>query len=246
MTDAEAETPILWPPHVKSWLIGKDSTAGKDWGQEEKGTTEDEMAGWDHWLDGHGFGCTPGVGDGQGGLVFCGSWGHSVGHDWVTELNWTDMIRKVSLFRQSLLTLELSDNTTWQNVSLGLEFLQKAVSGEGQIDPLTPGRLEYTQYLNWLSHLILSWGREGQNHSLLDSYGWDKRPKTLDAKKWWIAKIGKNSYISNVTSNILRLILMWFLVMFQQNQFLYSITSKAYFARTTYISNIKRQQFAIF
>ena len=51
-TDAETETPILWPPHVKSWLIGKDSDAGMDWGQEEKGATEDEMAGWHHWLDG--------------------------------------------------------------------------------------------------------------------------------------------------------------------------------------------------
>ena len=55
-TDVEAETPILWPPHAKSWLIGKGSSAGKDWGQEEKGTTEDEMAGWHHRLDGHGFG----------------------------------------------------------------------------------------------------------------------------------------------------------------------------------------------
>ena len=55
-TDAKAETPILWLPHAKSWLTGKDSDAGRDWGQEEKGTTEDEMAGWHHWLDGHGFG----------------------------------------------------------------------------------------------------------------------------------------------------------------------------------------------
>ena len=54
-TDAEAETPVLWPPHVKSWLIGKDPDARRDWGQEEKGTTEDEMAGWHHWLDGHEF-----------------------------------------------------------------------------------------------------------------------------------------------------------------------------------------------
>ena len=54
-TDAEAETPILWPPHAKSWLIGKDSDAGRDWGQEEKGTTEDEMAGWHHRLNGHEF-----------------------------------------------------------------------------------------------------------------------------------------------------------------------------------------------
>jgi len=74
-TDAKAETPILWPPHAKSWLIGKDSDAGRDWGQEEKGMTEDEMAGWHHWLDGRESKWTPGVGDGQGGLVCCDSWG---------------------------------------------------------------------------------------------------------------------------------------------------------------------------
>ena len=74
-TDAKAETPILQLPDAKSWLIGKDPDAGKDWGQEEKGTTEDEMVGWHHRLDGHGFGLTLGVGDGQGGLVCCGSWG---------------------------------------------------------------------------------------------------------------------------------------------------------------------------
>ena len=75
-TDAEAETPVLWPPHAKSWLNGKDSDAGRDWGQEEKGKTEDEMAGWRHWLDGSESEWTPGVGDGQGGLACCNSWGH--------------------------------------------------------------------------------------------------------------------------------------------------------------------------
>ena len=86
--DAKAETPVLWPPHVKSWLTGKDPDAGRDWGQEEKGTTEDEMAGWHHWPNG----CVwvnsgswwwtgrPGV------LQFMGS--QRVGHDWATELNW--------------------------------------------------------------------------------------------------------------------------------------------------------------
>ena len=69
-TDVEAETPILWPPDAKSWLIGKDPDAGKVWGQEEKGTTEDEMVGWRHRLDGHGFGWTPGVGDGQGKVKY--------------------------------------------------------------------------------------------------------------------------------------------------------------------------------
>ena len=85
--DAKAEIPVLWPPHAKSWVIGKDSDAGRDWGQEEKGMTEDEMAGWHHqpmdmseWI--------PGVGDGQGGLVCCSSRGGRVGHDWATELNW--------------------------------------------------------------------------------------------------------------------------------------------------------------
>ena len=68
-TDAKAETPVLWPPH------GKASDAGRDWGQEEKGMTEDEMVGWHHRLDGRGFGWTPGVGDGQGGLVCRSSWG---------------------------------------------------------------------------------------------------------------------------------------------------------------------------
>ena len=74
-TDVEDETPILWPPDVKSWLILKDPDAGKDWGQEEKGTTEDGMVGWHHWLDGHEFGKTPGIGDGQEALACCGPWG---------------------------------------------------------------------------------------------------------------------------------------------------------------------------
>ena len=73
--DAKAEAPVLWPPHAKSWLTGKDSDAGRDWGQKEKGTTEDEMARWHHWLDAHEFGGTLGVGDGQGGLACCNSWG---------------------------------------------------------------------------------------------------------------------------------------------------------------------------
>ena len=75
-TDAKAETLVLWPPHAKSWFVRKDSDAGRDWGQEEKGTTEDEMAGWHHRLNGRQFGWTPGVGDGQGGLACCNSWCH--------------------------------------------------------------------------------------------------------------------------------------------------------------------------
>ena len=89
-TDAEAEIPILWPLHVKSWLIGKDSDVARDWGQEEKGTTEDEMAGWHHWLNGHEFEWTPGVGDGQGGLSCCNSWGRKE-LDRTEWLNWTEL-----------------------------------------------------------------------------------------------------------------------------------------------------------
>ena len=85
-TDAEAETPVLWPPDAKSWLTGKDPDAGRDCGQEEKGTTENEMVGWHHWLDGHESEWTPGVCDGQGGQACCGSWGRRVGQDWATEL----------------------------------------------------------------------------------------------------------------------------------------------------------------
>ena len=87
--DAKAETPVLWPPHAKSWLTGKDSDAGRDWGQEEKGMTEDEMAGWHHWLNGRESGWTPGVGDGQGALACCDSWGRK---EWDTteRLNWTE------------------------------------------------------------------------------------------------------------------------------------------------------------
>ena len=85
----KAETPVLWPPHAKSWLTGKDCDAGRDWGQEEKGMTEDEMAAWHHWLDGREFEWTPGVGDGPGVLRFMGS--QRVEHYWAAELNWTEL-----------------------------------------------------------------------------------------------------------------------------------------------------------
>ena len=106
-TDAKAETPRLWPPHVKSWLIGKESDAGRDWGQEEKGTTEDEMAGWHHRLDGHEFGWTLGAGDGQGGLVCCDSWGCKES-DTTERLNWTEIIesriRRLNIVKMLILS----------------------------------------------------------------------------------------------------------------------------------------------
>ena len=90
-THAKAETPVLWPPDGKNWLIGKDPDAGKDWRQKEKGKTEDEMIRWHHWLDGHAFEQAPGVGDAQGGLVCCSPWGLKES-DTTEQLNWTELI----------------------------------------------------------------------------------------------------------------------------------------------------------
>ena len=90
-TDVEAETSILWPPHVKNWLTGKYPDAGKDWKREEKGTTQDEMAGWHHWLDGHEFEWTPGVGDGQGSQACYSLWGRRE-LDTTEQLNWTELM----------------------------------------------------------------------------------------------------------------------------------------------------------
>ena len=90
-TDAEAETSILWPPDKKNWLIGKDPDAGKDWRQEEKGTTENEMVGWHHWLGGHEFEQTLGDGEGQGSLACCSPWGHKE-LDMTDWLNWTERV----------------------------------------------------------------------------------------------------------------------------------------------------------
>ena len=92
-TDVETETLILWPPHVKSWLTGKVPDAGRDWGQEEKWTTEEEMAGWHYRLNGHEFGWTPGVGDGQGGLACCDSWGRK-------ESDTTEWLNRTEVYTQ--------------------------------------------------------------------------------------------------------------------------------------------------
>ena len=109
-TDVEAETPILWPPDVKNWLIGKDPDAGKDWRQEEKGMTEDEMVVWHHWLNGHGFGWTPGVGDGQGGLACCSPWCHKES-DMSEQLNWTELIFQSVLITEGSLDLFFQEST---------------------------------------------------------------------------------------------------------------------------------------
>jgi len=108
--DAKAETPVLWPPDAKSWLTGKDSDAGRDWGQEEKGTTEDETAGWHHWLDGRESRWTPRVGDGQGGLACCDSWGRKES-DTTEQLIWSDLI-----WQWSVAWLCILDTYLWNRI----------------------------------------------------------------------------------------------------------------------------------
>ena len=97
-TDAEAQTSIIWPPDGKNWLTEKDPDAWKDWRQEEKGTTEDEIVGWHHQLDGHKFEQALGVDDGQGSLACCSPWGHKESDDWVTELNWVFLYLSLHIF----------------------------------------------------------------------------------------------------------------------------------------------------
>ena len=103
-TDAEAEVPILWPCDVKNWLIGKDPDARKDWRQEEKGMTEDEIVEWYHWLYGHEFEQAPGDGDEQGSLACCSPWGHKES-DTTEQLNWTETSEKWNVFLIALVSL---------------------------------------------------------------------------------------------------------------------------------------------
>ena len=95
--DVKAETPILWPADAENWLIWKDPGSRKDWRQEDKGMTENEMVGWHHWHNGHGFRWTPGVGGGQGGLVYCGSWGRKES-DTTEWLNLTETLPVIKVF----------------------------------------------------------------------------------------------------------------------------------------------------
>ena len=114
-TDAEAETPILWPPDAKNWLIGKDPDAGKDWRQEEKRMTEDEMLGWHHQLNGHEFKQALGVGDGQGSLVCCSPWDRKES-DTTEWLNWTELNIKEDILRNYCFTVEVLIEPTRQVV----------------------------------------------------------------------------------------------------------------------------------
>ena len=128
-TDAEAETPILWSPDVKNWLIWKDLDAEKDWRQEENGMTEDETVGWHHWLNGHEFGWTPGVGVGQRGLACCSSWGCKES-DMPEWLNWTELNK-----------CRCNEDSCWYTADSSfasqsfLDFFKKIFSIQGCLNP---------------------------------------------------------------------------------------------------------------
>ena len=161
-TDAEAETPILWPADAKNWLFGKDPDAGKVWRQEEKGTTEAEMFGWHHRLDGHEFEYAPGAGDGCGSFVCCSPWGHKVGHDWVTELNW-----RVWLFSVHQVFIDLID-WLYLYVIHSVKYWDTRMNKESW--PLKTSRLTFTHiyvyiFCTWQLYVYLI-------HSIYGKYLW--------------------------------------------------------------------------
>ena len=125
---AEAETPILWPPDVKNWLIWKDSDAGKDWRQEEKGMIEDEMVGWHHWLDGHEFEQARGLGDGQRSLLCCSPW-DCKGSDMSEWLNWAEeYLIHIYFFKLGFIDKAKSQRQKVQTSLSGSGFVQIMVS----------------------------------------------------------------------------------------------------------------------
>ena len=153
-TDAKGEIPVLRPPHAKSWVIGKDSHAGMDWGQEEKGTTEHEMAGWRHRLSGHEFEWTPGVGDRQGGLACCDSWGRKE-LDTTERLNWTDLYPKIGYLRISWYPANQIHSwslTTWDLSSFRLSPVFSLPSRQGS----RIGRVELGFYVGLETPVLTS------------------------------------------------------------------------------------------
>ena len=161
-TDVEAETPILWPPDVKSWIIWKDPDAGKDWGQEEKGMTEDEVVGWHDRLNGHGFGWTLGVGDGQGSLACCGSWGHRVGHNWATELNWKHLPAMWQTWVRSLGwedPLEKEMTTYSSTLAWKIPWMEEP----SRLQSMGSQRVRHNWAISLVTGLYSPWNSPGQN-----------------------------------------------------------------------------------
>ena len=125
-TDAEAETPILWLPDAKNQLTGKDPHVGKDWRQEQKGITEDEMVGWHHWHNEHELEQVLGVGDGQGSLAYCNPWGGKES-DTTEGLNWTELrLTWIEVLALALMQIQMTQNEPLLNLFWNLPFLDWA------------------------------------------------------------------------------------------------------------------------
>ena len=154
-TDAEAETPILGPPDAKNWLIGKDPDAGKDWRQEGKGMTEDEIVGWHHWIEGCEFEQAPGVGDGQGGLVCCDSWGRKES-DMTERLNWTELNNYTVEVKKRFKGLDLIDKVPEELCTKVHNIVWEAVMWP---KPSPRKRNAKMQMVVWRD-LTNSWGKE--------------------------------------------------------------------------------------
>ena len=178
-TDAEAETPILWPPDVRNWLIGQDPDARKYWRWEEKGMTEDEMVGWHHRLNGHEFEQAPRVSNGQGRLACCSPWSRRVGHDWVTELNCSglngkEILKKISpeySLEGLMLKLKLQyfDYLMWRADLLGKTLMLGKIKG---------GRRRGWQKMRWLDGITTQWTWVSINSR---SWWWTGRPSVLQS-----------------------------------------------------------------
>ena len=219
-TDAEAETLILWPPDAKSWLIWKDPDVGKDWGQEEKGMTEYEMVGWHYQLNGHGFRWTLGVGDGQGGLAWCGSRGHKKS-DTTEWLNWTECKLKETAapswrFSSANLIVYLfylsTEFVTW--LSCHLRSNSTVLSSFWRVK-LTPERYQVTSVPDsdmptgpghWLpaplnyfwSYLTIRWQHPGSSlilkSGVLRAFHWCQGPSSPSTSQWMKVPTRKGIY----------------------------------------------------